>query len=58
VAVIATLLAGCRLKPLATNGKTEKQAASALLGVVQDSMNVITPKMRRPEEASVVFVKR
>ncbi|ETI23747.1 hypothetical protein G647_05553 [Cladophialophora carrionii CBS 160.54] len=58
VAVIATLLKDYRIKPLALGGKTEEQASSALLEVVEDSMNVITPKMRRPEDAGVVLVQR
>ena len=58
VAVISTLLKGYRLRPLVTGDKTEEQASSALLEVVEDSMNMITPKMRRPEDAGVVFVKR
>ncbi|OAP61380.1 hypothetical protein AYL99_03583 [Fonsecaea erecta] len=60
VAVISTLLREYRLKPLIIEGKTttEEQASSALLEVLDDSMNVITPKMRRPEDAGVVFVGR
>ena len=58
VAVISTMLAGHRLKPLVSDGKSEEEAASALIEVLEDSMNVITPKMRRPEDAGVVFVKR
>ncbi|KIX96695.1 uncharacterized protein Z520_07414 [Fonsecaea multimorphosa CBS 102226] len=60
VAIISTLLHECRLKPLIIEGKmkTEEQASSALLEVLGDSMNVITPKMRRPEDAGVVFVRR
>ncbi|OAG34763.1 hypothetical protein AYO21_11064 [Fonsecaea monophora] len=60
VAVISTLLSKCRLKPLIMEGKmtTEEQASSALLQVLEDSMNIITPKMRRPEDAGVVFVQR
>jgi hypothetical protein len=58
VAVIATLLSRFRLKPSAPNTKSEAEAAKVLLEVVDDSMNVITPKMRRPEDAGVVFVKR
>ncbi|KIW27557.1 uncharacterized protein PV07_07285 [Cladophialophora immunda] len=60
VAVISTLLREYRLKPLIMEGKmtTEEQASSALLEVLEDSMNVITPKMRRPEDAGVVFVRR
>ncbi|EXJ66173.1 uncharacterized protein A1O5_10789 [Cladophialophora psammophila CBS 110553] len=60
VAVISTLLREYRLKPLIMEEKmtTEKQAASALMEVLSDSMNVITPKMRRPEDAGVVFVRR
>ncbi len=46
------------MKPLTMGGQTEAQAATNLLEVVEDSMNVITPKMRRPEDAGVVFVKR
>jgi hypothetical protein len=58
VAVISTLLKDYRLKPLARGGETEAEASSTLLAVVEDSFNVITPKMRRPEDAGVVFVKR
>lgn len=60
VAVIATLLKSYRVKPLVIEGKmeTEKQARDALLEVVNDSLNIITPKMRRPEDAGVVFVSR
>ena len=58
MAVISTILKDYRLKPLALDDKTEKQAGAALLAVLEDSMNMITPKMRRPEDAGVVFVKR
>jgi hypothetical protein len=43
---------------LVGNAKTEKEAGSVLMEVLYDSKNVITPKMRRPEDAGVVFVKR
>lgn len=58
VAVISTLLHGYRVKAAPIGGKTLEQAKQALLEVVEDSMNVITPKMRRPEDAGVFFVKR
>lgn len=60
VAVIATLLKSYRVKPLIIEGKmkTERQARDALLEVVNDSLNIITPKMRRPEDAGVMFISR
>ncbi|KAJ9604023.1 hypothetical protein H2200_011546 [Cladophialophora chaetospira] len=58
VAVISTLLKEYRLEPMALEGKTKEEAGAALIEVLEDSMNVITPKMRRPEDAGVVFVKR
>lgn len=60
VAVIASLLKGCRLEPLVIEGKmqTMEQARRALLEVIEDSQNIITPKLRRPEDAGVVLVDR
>ena len=58
VAFIMTLLASYRLKPTAPNSTSEGEAAKTLLGVVEDSLSVITPKMRRPDDAGVLFVKR
>ncbi|EXJ90460.1 hypothetical protein A1O1_03562 [Capronia coronata CBS 617.96] len=60
VAVISSLLQDYRLEPLVIWGRmqTKEQARQALLDVVEDSHNVITPKMRRPGDAGVVFIKR
>ncbi|KIX06988.1 uncharacterized protein Z518_04964 [Rhinocladiella mackenziei CBS 650.93] len=61
VAVISSLLRWYRLRPLVIRSKkmkTEEQARRALLQVIDDSMNVVTPKMRRPEDAGVVFIER
>ena len=60
VAVISSMLRRYRLKPLTVSGKTttEEQARLALLEVIEDSQNIITPKMRKPEDAGVVFVER
>lgn len=60
VAVISTLLKSYRVEPMFIEGKMKsaQQARDALLEVVNDSENVITPKMRRPNDAGVVFVAR
>lgn len=38
--------------------ETEQQARDALLEVVEDSENIITPKMRRPGDAGIIFADR
>ncbi|KIX09402.1 uncharacterized protein Z518_00481 [Rhinocladiella mackenziei CBS 650.93] len=61
VAVISSLLRRYRLKPLVMQSKsmkTEEQGRRALLEVIDDSMSGVTPTMRRPEDAGVVFVER
>lgn len=60
VAVISTVLRSYKLEPMLIEGKheTARQARDALLEVVNDSMNMLTPKMRRPQDAGVRFVKR
>lgn len=60
VAVISLLLRLYRLKPLVILGKmeTEEQARQEIVNVVDDSMLVITPRFRRPEDAGVVLMER
>ncbi|KIV76970.1 hypothetical protein PV11_08814 [Exophiala sideris] len=60
VAVISLLLRRYRLIPLVIEGKmeTEEQARQEFLNVVEDSKLAVTPKLRRPEDAGVVFQER
>jgi cytochrome P450 len=58
VAVIAMLLHGYRLKPLKMGSQSEPEAGKSLIAVLEDSKNVITPKMRRPKEAGIVLEAR
>lgn len=60
VAIIATILRSYHVVPMQIQGKhkTPEQARDALLKVVEDSENSITPKMRRPGDAGIIFVKR
>ena len=58
VAVIACLLRGYRLRPARGDDEVEQKARGRLLEVVRNSQFKITPKMRRPEDASIVLERR
>lgn len=58
VAVVATMLHKYRIKPTVVKGETEEQAKMRLLGVTKDVEFVLTPKIRRPLDAGMVFEER
>jgi hypothetical protein len=58
VAVIACLLRSYRLRPARGDDESEQKARDRLLEVVRNSQFKITPKMRRPEDASIVLERR
>ena len=60
VAVISTLLRSCRIEPWAIEGKMKSvdEAKKALMEVVYDSETRVTPRIKNPQNAGVVFVDR
>ncbi|EUC48136.1 hypothetical protein COCMIDRAFT_88103 [Bipolaris oryzae ATCC 44560] len=58
VAVVATLFRRCSARPIRKEGESEELARKRLVGLMEDSQNVLTLRMTREEEVGIEWVER